>query len=280
MLGIAKRIENLEFLDKVAEVSSKFGPKLVPEGQIKDLLTGKWLGHPVHPMLTDVTIGLLVGAVTLDVLGGKKHARSAQRLTVLGIASSLPTAWAGLADYLDTVGPQRRVGTVHAVGNVTALNLFCRSCVARHRQDSLRAAALSVAGAGVMAGAGYLGGHLAHYLGVGVNHTAFEQWPDEWTPVLDAQELPQKKMTKVSAYGTDVLLYRQGEEICAISNTCTHRGGDLAEGDAGAGTVTCPLHASRFDLCTGEVIRGPASSPQPGYQARVHDGKVELKPKQ
>ncbi|MBW3591790.1 MAG: Rieske 2Fe-2S domain-containing protein [Actinobacteria bacterium] len=280
MLGIAKEIEKLEFLDKAAKVSSKIGPKLVPEGQIKDLLTGKWLGHPVHPMLTDVTIGLFIGAVTLDVLGGKKHSRSAQRLTLLGIASSLPTAWAGLADYVDTIGPQRRVGTVHAVGNATALNLFCRSCAARRRQDYLRAAAYSVAGAGVMAGSGYLGGHLAHHLGVGVDHTAFEQWPDEWTPVLDSKKLPQKTMTKVSANGTDVLLYRQGEEICAISNTCTHRGGALDEGDAEAGTVTCPLHASKFDLCTGKVIQGPASSPQPSYEARVNAGKIELKPKQ
>lgn len=280
MTRIAETIEDVEALDPVGEVGAKLGRKLVPEGSVKDLLTGKWLGHPVHPMLTDLATGFFVAAVTLDVLGGKRHSRSAQWLTVLGIAGALPTAWTGLADWVDTVGPQRRVGTVHAAGNATALNLFWRSCVARRRQSRLRAAAYSVAGAAALAGSGYLGGHLAHRRGVGVDHTAFEDPPDEWTPVLDAQELSQTTMTRVYAGESQVLLYREGDQVYAISNTCTHRGAPLDEGEASGGAVTCPLHASRFDLCTGQVLSGPASSPQPRYEARLSGGKVEVRAKQ
>lgn len=279
MPRIAERIEKIQALDQVGKVSSKLGRRLVPEGQVKDLLTGKWLGHPVHPMLTDLAIGLFVGAVTLDVLGGRSHSRSAQRLMISGIACSLPTAWSGLADWVDTIGPERRVGTVHAVGNAAALNLFWCSCVARRRQSRLKATALSLAGAAALGGSGYLGGHLAHRRGVGVDHTAFETPPDEWTSVLDAQQLPQKTMTRTRAGATEVLLYREGEKVCAISNTCSHRGGPLAEGEAGNGTVTCPWHGSIFDLRTGEVLRGPASSPELQFEARISDGTVEVRSK-
>ena len=56
MPGILQKIEDAEFLDKVAEAGANAGSKLIPQGPLKDALTSKWHGHPVHPLLTDVTI--------------------------------------------------------------------------------------------------------------------------------------------------------------------------------------------------------------------------------
>ncbi|MCA1687846.1 MAG: Rieske (2Fe-2S) protein, partial [Actinobacteria bacterium] len=96
--------------------------------------------------------------------------------------------------------------------------------------------------------------------------------------VLEEGELPQDGMRWVEADGAKILLSRASSgEICAISNVCSHLGGPLAEGDRENGTVICPLHGSRFNLCTGEVIDGPATFPQPRYETRVRDGNIEVR---
>ena len=66
-------------------------------------------------------------------------------------------------------------------------------------------------------------------------------------------------------------------EVCAIAATCNHFSGPLEAGDRQGDTVVCPLHNSRFDLCSGEVIDGPAVFPQSRYETRVRDGKIEVK---
>ena len=116
-------------------------------------------------------------------------------------------------------------------------------------------------------------------MGSGVDRTAFDHKPQDWTPVLADEDLLEDAPQVVQAGDTDVLLYRNSGNVCAIHNVCTHRGGPLNEGsiDPEARTVTCPWQASEFDLCTGEVIHGPASAPQARFETRVHGGKIELK---
>ena len=71
----------------------------------------------------------------------------------------------------------------------------------------------------------------------------------------------------------------EGGETCAIANTFTHRGGPLNEGDRDGDLVTCPWHGSQFDLCSGEVLRGPARVPQQRFETRVRVGKIEVRSK-
>jgi nitrite reductase/ring-hydroxylating ferredoxin subunit len=95
---------------------------------------------------------------------------------------------------------------------------------------------------------------------------------------LEESELSEYGMQSVEVGGTQILLSRAGgDRICAISNVCSHFGGPLAEGDREGDTVVCPWHKSRFDLCTGEVIDGPAVFPQPRYETRVREGTIEVK---
>lgn len=278
MPGILKSIEQAQILDRVAVPGADAASKMIPQGPVKDTLTGKWLGHPLHPVLTDVAIGCWAAAGALDLIG-KRHHKSAEVLTGLGIVAAVPTALSGIADWADTTGEERRVGMVHATGNTVALATFAGSYLARRRGKQNRAKVLSMFAHAVLGGAGFLGGHLTYRLGSGVDRTAFDQGPDQWTPVLADEDLPEGSPVLARAGQTEVLVYRNSGVVCAIANTCSHRGGPLNEGkvDPESRTVTCPWHASEFDLCTGTVVHGPASAPQPKFDARINGGKVELR---
>ena len=81
--AVAEQIEQLELLDPVSEPLQKAVRALVPqESQLKDLLSGTWLGHPPHPPLTDVVIGAWTSALLLDLLGGEETEAAADRLQV------------------------------------------------------------------------------------------------------------------------------------------------------------------------------------------------------
>ncbi len=126
---LIERIEALRPLDGVGRPLLEAVRRAVPDGSArKDLATGTWLGHPLHPMLTDVVIGSWTSAVALDLLGGRRLAPAARRLVGLGVLSALPTAAAGLSDWGDVSSRSiRRIGLVHATGNTAALVLFASS---------------------------------------------------------------------------------------------------------------------------------------------------------
>ena len=75
-----------------------------------------------------------------------------------------------------------------------------------------------------------------------------------------------------------VLVVRHGGELFALSDTCAHRGGALHEGELVDGCVQCPLHSSRFRLRDGGLVQGPSAYPQPAWETRVRDGRVEVAP--
>jgi len=77
--------------------------------------------------------------------------------------------------------------------------------------------------------------------------------------------------------GQDIMLYRANGAIYALANRCSHRGGPLHEGEIDGQEVICPWHSSRFHLQDGSVTSGPATAPQPCYETRIHDGKIEVR---
>ena len=109
------------------------------------------------------------------------------------------------------------------------------------------------------------------------HRSAFESRPSEFAPVLDEADLPATELRGVEVDGVDVLLARVGGQICAIGATCTHLGGPLAEGERRDDSIVCPWHGSRFDLCSGAVLDGPAVFPQPQYDVRLAGGKIEVR---
>jgi nitrite reductase/ring-hydroxylating ferredoxin subunit len=73
-----------------------------------------------------------------------------------------------------------------------------------------------------------------------------------------------------------VLLIRQGDEVHALADRCSHLSGPLSDGELAGGCVTCPWHGSMFRVSDGAVVHGPATAPQPVYRTRVRDGIVQV----
>src|SRR5580704_15712764 len=192
----ARRLERLEALDKVARPLAGAVGRAVRPRVVRNLLSGTDLGHPLHPVLTDLPIGAWVMSALLDAVGGPAAEGAADLLVAAGVVAAVPTAAAGLNDWSDTAGPQTRVGLVHAALNTTALSLYLASLVARARGRRRGGKALS------------LGGHLSFGLGTDVNRTAWEQRPDQWTPVLADTDLAAGELRQAGAGGVPVLLYR------------------------------------------------------------------------
>ncbi len=274
---LVRRLEGIDALDKVAKPLTGLVGRALQPRPVRNVLSGTNLGHPLHPMLTDVPIGAWTMSTLLDTVGGREAEPAADLLVGAGILGAVPTAASGLNDWSDTIGPERRVGMVHASANVAALALYVASLIARRQGNRGRGRALGLAGFGVLMGGAYLGGHLSWSTGVNVNHTAFEHRPGQWTPVLADAELAEGEHRKALAGEAPVLLYRQNGQVLALANTCSHAGGPLDEGEFADGCVTCPWHGSTFRLSDGTIVRGPASTPQPSYDSRVHNGQIEVR---
>src|SRR4051795_750295 len=145
-------LESADVLDATAQAVAKQARKLFPHGAVKDAVSGTWLGHALHPMLTDVVIGSFTSATLLDLLGGDDDGRAAERLIGVGLAAYGPTAASGVNDWVDTeMGDERarRVGIVHASTNATAFGLYAASLAARRRGDRGKGKLLALTGAAV-----------------------------------------------------------------------------------------------------------------------------------
>jgi len=274
---LVRRVERIEALDRLAKPLIKVISPAVQPRIVRNLLSGTYVGHPLHPMLTDLPIGAWGMSAVLDTVGGPAAESAADLLVTAGVVAAVPTAASGLNDWSDTYGRETRAGLVHAMVMTTALGLYAASAVARARDRRRGGKALGLTGLGVLMAGGYLGGHLSFVHGVNVNRTAWQDDPQEWTPVLADADLAEDEHRKVDAAGVPVLLYRTMGRLCALASTCSHMGGPLDEGTLGDGCVTCPWHGSTFRFSDGGIVRGPASTPQPRYEARVRDGQIEVR---
>lgn len=280
LYALAERIGDLEGLDGPAEAVARKVRGLLDPGAAKDAISGAWLGHALHPLLTDIPIGTWSSATMLDVFGGRRSRAAARRLIGIGVLAAVPTAVTGTSDWADTTPADdavRRIGAVHAAANTAALLLYGTSLRARRRRRHGRGVALGVAGLGALVVGGHLGGHLSYGKGVGVDQTVFRDPPEHWTPTVPEREVREGEATRASAGDIDVLLARHEGRIYALADRCTHRSGSLSEGTLADGCVTCPLHGSVFRLADGAVVRGPAGAPEPALDVRVEDGTVEVR---
>jgi nitrite reductase/ring-hydroxylating ferredoxin subunit/uncharacterized membrane protein len=277
---LAERVGELQVLDPAAKAVAKAVRNALPAGPVKDALSGTWLGHALHPLLTDVPIGTWTSATILDLIGGSAGRRGADRLVGVGILAAMPTAITGLSDWADTEPGNdavRRIGTVHAISNVTALALYSGSLAARLAGRRGAGVALGLAGAGALGAGGHLGGHLSYAKGVGVDTHAFDRPVEDWHDVLADADVPEGALRAGEVGGEPVLVVRQRGRLFALADRCVHRDGPLHEGELVDGCVQCPLHGSRFALEDGSVERGPAAYPQPVFEARVRDGRIEVR---
>lgn len=252
-----------------------------PLRKVADVLHGTWLGHPLHPVLTDLTIGAWAFAVFFDALAairGDRYAeRAADALVAAGIGAAIPTALSGMADFSTVQKPAAPTAALHALLNEVNLVLFVLSLRERRRGRRRSGVMLSAVAVGLTLVAAWLGGHLVYGHRVGVDHSRSREGPADWTPVLPAADLEEATPRAVDVDDNPILLYRTGRAIHAIGAVCSHAGGPLAEGTFEGCYVQCPWHDSVFDLRDGRVRHGPATHPQPHYEARVRKGMVEVR---
>lgn len=246
---------------------------------VKNTLSGTWMGHPLHPAVTDLPVGSWTASIVLDMVesatGRKDIATAADATLTIGLAGALAAAVSGLSDWHFTIDRPRRIGMAHGLLNVCAAGVYGTSLALRLTGSRAWGRRLAYAAFGMALISSWLGGELVFDEHVGPNHAPLEA-PEDFVPVLDDAQLHEGKPQRVEAQGIPVMLLRQSGRIYALAETCSHLGGPLSEGTIGNGLVTCPWHGSQFRITDGQVVNGPASFPQPCFQTRVRNGKVEV----
>ena len=270
-------------LDRIAEPLSKAVRGAYeaagPAGQqLKDAAHGVWLGHPLHPVFTDLPLGAWTTALALDCTanGDEGRRRAATFAMGVGLAGALGAAVTGLTDWSETQGQSRRTGLLHGLLNITATTLFATSWAMRQRDSHDTGRAAAWAGYAVAIGAAWFGGNLVYDQRIGVTN-ADPHLPEEFTPVLRSDALAENTMTRARVGKADVLLVRQNGRVCALAHDCAHLGGPLSEGTLKDGSVICPWHGSEFALEDGRVLTGPSTHNQPCLDVRERDGQIEVK---
>jgi nitrite reductase/ring-hydroxylating ferredoxin subunit/uncharacterized membrane protein len=243
---------------------------------LRDLLVGRWLGHPLHAVLTDAPIGILFLVIVFDILGFPDVAAIT---LAIGILAMLAAALAGFADYADTDGKARERATLHATLMVTTLVLYLVSLAVRLSAGTAVASAagmwISVLAFLVLSAAAYVGGDVVYVLGNMVSRHAFRGAGTKWIALEPAEvdsitgEIAEGRLVKAKLGINQLVLIRQGDQVLALHDTCAHAGGPLNEGKLIDGTIVeCPWHYSRYVMANGHVVQGPSVYDQPSYEVR------------
>jgi nitrite reductase/ring-hydroxylating ferredoxin subunit/uncharacterized membrane protein len=270
----------------------------------KRLLQGRPLGHPLHPMLVHLPIGLWFLSFALDVIalftdpggdaGSTALAKATFYLLVLGLAGALLAIVTGFADYMDVRKdhPARGTATWHMALNLAAFVVFGLSALLRLDVTgfALMPAIVSAVGIVLVGVSGYLGGVMVYDdgLAVGRHRRAHEPPPetlkvnapadDGYVDVMDTDDLAADVPTRVDINGHVIVLLRHEGQVYAFQEFCTHRFGPLSEGKMDdKGNIMCPWHRSCFDVRTGKVANGPAKVDLKTYETREEAGRLSVR---
>ncbi len=282
---VAQLIKKQDWLEPAENVLETVADSVLePAGQpARNFLHGTWLGHPLHPAITDVPVGAWTAAAALDayeaITGDTKYSAGADACVGIGLIGAVGAALSGMADWRHTGRAARRIGAVHALLNIAATGLYLTSWLQRRSADEdEREGAITTGFLGfatVMVSA-WLGGMLVYEQKIGVDH-AQRGGPKEWTAVLPETELAEAQLRRVETDGVRILLAKRNGRIFAIGEKCSHLGGPLSEGKFEGDTVVCPWHGSRFALADGSVIDGPATCAEPLFETRVTNNQIEVR---
>ena len=280
-------INSQEWLKPVSDavqsvVHSAYESAGEPGRQVKNAMHGVWLGHPLHPVLTDIPLGAWTTALVCDAMeeitGRKEFGIGADLAIGVGLAGAVGAAVTGLTDWSETDGRARQIGITHGLLNIAGAVLYTSSLACRKSGDRGVGRGLSLLGFAVAIGSAWLGGNMVYTEQVGVNHAAGgAALPSDWVTVMAEADLKDGELRRVDANGYPVLLVRRGGEITALGERCSHAGGPLAEGKLSGNTITCPWHGSQFCIENGEVVNGPATHPVPSFETRLHGGQIEIR---
>lgn len=98
----------------------------------------------------------------------------------------------------------------------------------------------------------------------------------KFVKVATTDEIADQPAKCVEVDGQKIALFRAEGTFYALSDTCTHRGGPLSEGDLEGAVVTCPWHGAKFDVMTGAVLGPPARTGVKSYPVKVTGSDIEI----
>lgn len=153
-------LEPASYLDGAGNAIQRVLDPAFDNTAVGNLLRGRWIGHPIHPALVNITIGSWVSAVALDLAGGQ--AKASKLIIGIGLASAPAAIATGWADWSKMNTRQRRAGLIHAASNATGVSLFLWSLVRRRAGTDTVAKALAAGGLTAAGVGGIIGGHLAY----------------------------------------------------------------------------------------------------------------------
>lgn len=285
-------IDQQSWLDKISSRLQKLvrgayesgGP---PARIVRDFLHGVWLGHPLHPVLTDIPLGAWSAAVVLDALesstGQRSLGKGADLAVKVGVVGAVGAAVTGITDWQHTSSRPRRIGSAHAMLNTISLAFYLGSLVSRSSGSRATGRNLALAGFLTSTAAAYLGGHLVYGLKIGVDRSPDLGLPEDFTPAIAAADLVEDRPTRVLVGSVPVLLVKRGPHIYALAETCAHMGGPLAEGElvpaqnGQPDLIVCPWHQTHFSLEDGRPHTGPSTYIQPCFEVQVREGQVYVR---
>jgi nitrite reductase/ring-hydroxylating ferredoxin subunit/uncharacterized membrane protein len=275
------RLEQATGLDPVVRRVQKLVVSLLKPRALEDLLHGVPAGHPLHPALILVPAGSWIGAAVLDLVPGSE--RAARVLVGAGVLGAVPAIAAGWTDWARSKPEQQRVGIVHAAANETAWTLYTVSWLARRSGRNGLGKALGFAAFGLVGFGGYLGGHLGYRQALGSNHAegVRTRFPEGWHSLGPLEDLPEEAPVRRDVAGEALFVLRRGGRVDVLADVSTHLGEALHDGlleDPGHGAATITTtYGSVFDIATGEVVHGPATSPAVRFETRINGELVEVR---
>ncbi len=270
---------------------------------LKDLLEGKPLRHPIHPMLVHFPIGFLVLSFLLDLVSlafpeVPNLVRGSFYTMLFGVIAALLAAVPGFVDYSDIRRdhPGKVTATRHMTLNlmvvaIYGINLWIRSAALNDPKIGLLPLLLSIIGISLLSASGYLGGRLVYDEGIAVGrHKRHTPTPQDtldlstgpaardgevtFVPVSDAEHLSNGETLRVEIDKQVLTIARIDNQLYAFQEFCTHRFGPLSEGSFHGFNVQCPWHNSCFDVRTGKVTNGPAKVDLKTFKVQMRNGKV------
>jgi nitrite reductase/ring-hydroxylating ferredoxin subunit/uncharacterized membrane protein len=275
-----------DWLDSLSDPAQEAIKALFP-GELgawmKDAIHGKWLGHPLHPVLTDIPLGAWTVAAVLDaaeaVTGSESLGAAADACVAVGLVGAFGAAITGATDWTETGGRAKRLGLTHGILNIAATALYGTSLAMRLAGSRRAGVALSLAGFALSGSSAYIGGHLVFGEQIGVDHTATAnaEEPAEFTALFKLDDLTEDEPVRAVADGVAILLVKRGSQVFAITEICPHQGGPLSEGKLRGNAIECPWHGSQLDLADGHIVCGPTTYPARTFDVRIRSGQVEVR---
>ena len=277
--GVADAIARQAGLDRPAELLTTKLRDVLGSGPVKDALSGTWLGHPLHPLLTDLPIGFWTSAFTLDVLGGKHSRRAATRSSAWGVLTASPhcSQWRLRLGRHVRARAQGRLVSRRREHHRARFATPPRGWT-RRRGRHWRGVALGLGGATAATVGGYLGGHLLQSAG----RRCRPHRPPATADGLDAVSPPPRRSTSsprcVLAGEAPVIVLRHGGRLVALDARCPHRGAPMDEGEVEGDMHRVPVaRESSSASPTARLVQGPSMIRSPPYECRIVGDDVEVR---